>query len=983
MARKFADCIKESIKAGHITQKEGEQTLSWYNHIRSTGADDAKAKTEVGKQLEMEAKERERRSLKTAGRIKGLQDEVTSFRSVSGSTDMPMAWQMLHDRRGDEGKFGASQDGIFGLSLKELEDAIVSEVTREIESVSHEFRRGILLGDMKIQSKAMAKVFPGVAKTQARLSEVTKAMRGEKTSDPYAQQLADMLMGVAEKVRLRFNEAGGAIGKLDGWGGPQHHNQEAVHRAGREAWIEFILPKLDRDKMVHSLTKRKLSDGELRESLEVSWERITTNGFVDEEKISGVPVGKGALWSQHADHRFLHFKSAEDWMAYAKEYGNSNPYISFMNWLQVMVRDIAAMEKFGPNPTMSRGYMKEWIKAKSLQVKPNETIIKEQKAKLKELTGPLSQDNPEYTKLSAELDQILSDIEQARSHPAWTAGGFITTALGMKGQAAEIMAQWTKKLDDLYVRMTEVQAKLTDTPKTLDNQMAEKAYRDLLDEMRNPIRFANTDNPAGYAANSLRFTDSIWEFQRGALSTPINSKTANVMATLRNVVTSTALNSAILSAITDTAFQSVRRGFLGMSAAKANPLTVLIETLKTIRTDDKRYAVRSGLILDSALHAWQKEAENSTRWAKARSVTGFVADRVISLQGLNAWTQAGKHIFGMELMGHLADESTKTWKDMSPDLREALERAGFDAKGWDTIRKAKLDEPKPGATFLRPNEIADVSPELAQRYIAMILRETRYAIIEPTPTVKALMLGGTRPGTVAGEAVRGMGQLKTFPLTVMAMHGGQTASLLKGGDPAGSARYAGAILITGTLMGALAMTLKDINAGRDPRKWLEEETYLDPNFWGAAILQSGGLGIYGDFLFSQVNRQGGGWAKTLAGPLVERLESVWNLTGGNAMDLAQNAVRGAKGEPTKPTRFGRELSKFLRQNVPTVVWNKLIMERMVHDQLQKWLDPEAPQAFQQQRLSRKKDFGQDFFYAPGEMYPSRAPDLTRMFATRK
>ena len=98
------------------------------------------------------------------------------------------------------------------------------------------------------------------------------------------------------------------------------------------------------------------------------------------------------------------------------------------------------------------------------------------------------------------------------------------------------------------------------------------------------------------------------------------------------------------------------------------------------------------------------------------------------------------------------------------------------------------------------------------------------------------------------------------------------------------------------------MALKDIAACRDPRRWTDEETYLDPNVWGAALLQAGGLGIYGDFLLANTNRFGGGLASTVAGPLVER--TLRNFTVGNAQQLIQG----------KETNFGEEAVKLARQN---------------------------------------------------------------------
>ncbi|MDE8420560.1 hypothetical protein, partial [Klebsiella pneumoniae] len=50
-------------------------------------------------------------------------------------------------------------------------------------------------------------------------------------------------------------------------------------------------------------------------------------------------------------------------------------------------------------------------------------------------------------------------------------------------------------------------------------------------------------------------------------------------------------------------------------------------------------------------------------------------------------------------------------------------------------------------------------------------------------------------------------------------------------------------------------------------------------FWGAAVLQGGGFGIFGDFLQSSQNRFGGGFLGSLAGPLFQDGQAVFNVAG--------------------------------------------------------------------------------------------------------
>ena len=160
------------------------------------------------------------------------------------------------------------------------------------------------------------------------------------------------------------------------------------------------------------------------------------------------------------------------------------------------------------------------------------------------------------------------------------------------------------------------------------------------------------------------------------------------------------------------------------------------------------------------------------------------------------------------------------------------------------------------------------------------------------------------------------------------------------------------------------------------RRLLDEKTWMAFDTWAAAILQAGGLGIWGDFLFSNVNRQGNGLAATLGGPMVDRIDNIKNLTIGNLFQIYQG----------KDTQVGREGVRFLRQNVPGVsswfftsmAWNRIFM-----DEMQRMVDPKAHEQFRAQIMNRRRDYGgQEYWWKPGQTRPERAPDLTRPFATQ-
>jgi hypothetical protein len=194
----------------------------------------------------------------------------------------------------------------------------------------------------------------------------------------------------------------------------------------------------------------------------------------------------------------------------------------------------------------------------------------------------------------------------------------------------------------------------------------------------------------------------------------------------------------------------------------------------------------------------------------------------------------------------------------------------------------------------------------------------------------------------------------------LVLHGRRIAGMFASGEAMKGALYAGSLLLSTTLLGGMALQMKQVASGRDP------QDMTDASFWGAALLQGGGLGIYGDFLFSNVNRYGGGFASTFGGALMGRANDLWNLTAGNVLQLASG----------EKTHFGRELNRFLRSNTPgsTIWYLRAAWERVLMDQLQFVMDPEANKAFKQRQKFYMREFGQKFWWEPGRMMPGRAPD---------
>ena len=77
---------------------------------------------------------------------------------------------------------------------------------------------------------------------------------------------------------FRHNQFGGNVAKIKGNYLPQPHNPVKVGQATQEEWIEYILPKLDLERMINNKTGRSFTREELVLELPRTYEAIRTEG---------------------------------------------------------------------------------------------------------------------------------------------------------------------------------------------------------------------------------------------------------------------------------------------------------------------------------------------------------------------------------------------------------------------------------------------------------------------------------------------------------------------------------------------------------------------------------------------------------------------------------------------------------------------------------------------------------------------------------
>ncbi|WP_024349630.1 hypothetical protein [Aurantimonas coralicida] len=851
----FIDCINSAIDQGTISRDEGEALSrdfeTKFAQKRAQLGDDQAAKAaqdELAAELRAQAIEKRRRAVLTEKARQRLKGRILDYRDENGNADV---YEAAVQTLSHYGYAGAS-------SVRGRQEAILSMTHGKLTDLMTAVSRDLVTG-RRTASAGLIK-------------DVVRELHGQASGDATAKGLAGSLSSVFEDLRQRFNNAGGAIAKLDEFGLPHSHNGLSIRQAGRDQWKAFIRPLVDPDKMRHPLTGQPVGAHGIDQALDHVYETITTNGWAHHTpKMSG-GRGKGALASQRQDHRFIAFKSADDWLTYNGKFGDGDPVQAIFRHVNGMARDIAMLEEFGPNPTAMLDWMIQGVRSE---------IAKGDVGK-------------------ASLAKIADDASR------WA-----------RGTEPGVFAEW--RLNALF-------AELRGRPT---------------------------------AASGV----------------------ATATASVKNVMNSALLGAAgVVAATTDPFMAQAARRLAGLPITKD-----FGGILKMMSTAKREEIVRAGVIWDDYLHTIEAEARFvgpmlGHNWSQ------YLVDRSMMVFGLKPLTTGRKLVEARAWQSTLADEAGKDFATLPARLRETMEGFGINADDWEIMR-ASVD----AAGFVTPTEIARRGGEV--RYI-----DTSQAVVDPaaqaelrairhrevaeklaeltsswsersvpsgTPNARSFVTGNLPRGTPAGEAIDFALQFKSFGLsfTTLQVEALQQILASQSGGRGSAANYAGALVLTATLGGAMAMQIKSLADGKD----LEDMSA--PSFWFKAMVTGGGFGLFGDFVNGSSNRFGQGFAGTLIGPAVAFLDDAAQLTVGNAIQFAT-------GEDTK---LGREAVNFAGRYTPVASswWaTRGAYRRLMLDQLQWLVDPDADKSFKAKASQLKSRTGQEYWWPPGQAEPSRAPAMT-------
>ena len=377
--------------------------------------------------------------------------------------------------------------------------------------------------------------------------------------------------------------------------------------------------------------------------------------------------------------------------------------------------------------------------------------------------------------------------------------------------------------------------------------------------------------------------------------------------------------------------------------------------------------------------------KNSKRKIEIAEQLGFMADNIIydlaarystgdtlnrsftklqrtffKLNLLQWWTNSLKEGAMLGMGNYVAKQRKIAFNNLDSKFKRLINHFGIDEKIWNVIRKMDVEKAEDGKEFFSVRQIDNLSDDtikslanlkkMSKRQIdifkdnlktkvsGMFLDRSTYAVIEPDARTRSFMKGGLHAGTVPGEAMRFIFQFKAFPLAILQRAMGREISSFRAGNY-GEGFWGVVSLIVGSgIFGYISMTAKDLLRGKSPKDPTKKQTFFN------AMLQGGGLGIYGDFLFSK-SFSGLDILATAAGPAATEFAK------------AANAIRYAfQGEPSKA---GKAAYKSIVGNIPflNLFYLKTAFDYAIGYQIMETL---SPGHLRKMEKKMKKETGQEF-----------------------
>lgn len=479
------------------------------------------------------------------------------------------------------------------------------------------------------------------------------------------------------------------------------------------------------------------------------------------------------------------------------------------------------------------------------------------------------------------------------------------------------------------------------------------------------------------------FNQAMFDFVAGR-NQVVNQKVADRWQAVRNWMTATKLGGVAITALGDEA------GMFATAMANGVPYgrTLIQEAKNLTGAHAAKVREATGLGLNSMIGGLNRFTTEDF----GQGFSGKVANAVMHASGAEKMWDVRRQSMGTMLMsqiGRLVQKyhSFEDFKRAEGD--RVLGRKGITEQAWQVWKLAETEDFGAGAhSVLTPKAISEIpdeklrdliasqgpaetgnvlepgiinDPQVLRRnatseLLAHTIEEAGMGAMDTGPRQRAGMRFGTQKGTAAGELAQSVFLFKSFAYSMMTKHWSRMASL----PGAGALKYGAALGIYGTLIGGIASQLRGLASGQEP------QNMADPRFWMGATLRGGGLGFYGDFLYSELNGYDTSFVEGLGGPLVSSASQAYKLSLGALLKYGEG----------QRTDEGGNLIRAARDNVPFLnMWyTKAAADHLLWNSLMEASSPGYLDRMQQRQYADKRT---TYYWKPEDKLPGAAPNFTR------
>lgn len=444
---------------------------------------------------------------------------------------------------------------------------------------------------------------------------------------------------------------------------------------------------------------------------------------------------------------------------------------------------------------------------------------------------------------------------------------------------------------------------------------------------------------------------------------------------LRKITNMAKLGNALVTTVTDLSFGA---GVLSATTGRNywHELgAIAVDSFKMFTSDQHRQKAASELL------AFINDINGATvntrfgEYGRGHDALSKTHDLFMTYTGLQRQASSAKLAMSKRMAKFLAEDSDLEFNKLPG--QSSLRKFGIGAAEWDIIRQAKTTLGEAGGNYITPSAIMDLPDslfpglkgndiEFAKLKLSQNLQEWMSFYSErgsPTAGAKQFALKNAYDrNSFQGQMMQMMYQFKSFIFA--SFHTMDTIRKTGFEDtPQGNMQNVGQTILAGTALGALAITMREALAGRQPtlytlmndtdNKGISDKDVLQD--WGKFImeagLQSGTGGMFFEIFFDDYSKSYVNLPSKLVGPVASGI--------GN--DFA-SFVSALWHMPLKDDGEKKALLKFmllLEKNAPAIPFTRAIINRNIFDAAHRHLNtgrrpptkPEQRNLFDVTRLS--------------------------------